>query len=60
MPSIYFVILKVLIVAIGKQPSGFNRGAVKNISITTKQCKQLPPHSLPGTYSVLIVITFVH
>ena len=60
MPVIYFVLLQVLIAAIGKQLSGFNRGAVKNISITTTQCEQLPPHSVPGRYSVLIVITFVH
>ena len=53
MPSI----LQVLIAAIGNQTSGINPVTIKNIRIATAQCKRLPLHSLPGTYSFLMVFT---
>ena len=37
--------------------SGINPVTIKNIRIATTQCERLPLHSLPGTYSLLMVLT---
>ena len=42
-------LLQVVFVAIGKQSSDVYHAAVDNISIFSKECELLPPHSLPGT-----------